>query len=142
MAFADQPTPSLLRLWPLPQIGLFVARLVHGGQTNPAGDIVTARRIIPAEIAWRLGQSYAGLVGVFALPVLFAYLHRFHADTGTRRTYTNVFGMPSFEHRLGHWSDLPLDLKIVLPLAIVFHIIGIVSAIRWVLIRRELDEAG
>ena len=48
-------------------------------------------------------------------------------------------------HVLGFWSDLPLDLKILVPLAFAGHLVAFASVIRLVLVRQELltrEELG
>ncbi|HEX4847047.1 MAG TPA: hypothetical protein VFV30_02790, partial [Novosphingobium sp.] len=89
-----------------------------------------------------LGQSYLGLLGLLALPLSGLYLDEFHQTTGYFYSYTDILGRRVAEQRLGFWSDLPTDLKVILPLTAVLHVVGLVSAARCLLVRRELLPAG
>jgi hypothetical protein len=139
MAFSDQPAPSLLRLWPLVPLGRAATRLIHRAQGTADGAMLSARHYIAEDVAWRLGQAYIGALGLLALPLTWWYLKEFHRGTGRIQHYVNVFGRPAERHYLGFWSDLPGDLKIILPLTFVLHIIGMVSAMRCILVRQELQ---
>lgn len=138
MAFSDQPSASLLRIWPLPQLGRWATRVLHRAEILPDGTMLSARHVIPADVAWRLGQAYFGMLGLLALPLSWWYLRTYHRGTGYIHTYEDAFGRTVEEHRLGFWSDLPPDLQIILPLTFVLHLAGLLSAVRWLLVRREL----
>lgn len=140
MAFSDQPPPSLLRIWPLVPLGRWAARLVHRAKDTTDGGLISRRYFIPEDVAWRLGQAYLGMLGLLALPLTWQYLNAFHQNTGTVRYSYDVFGRRVGKHYLGFRSDLPLDLKIILPLTFVLHVIGIVSFIRWLLVSQELRK--
>ena len=133
MSFSDQPPPSLLRIWPLLPLGRWAARLIHRAKDGPDGSLMSRKHIIPGDVAWRLGQAYLGMLGLLALPSAWAYVKAFHQDTGYQLGNWHV---------LGFWSDLSLDLKIVMPLTFILHVIGVVSFIRWALVVQELRPLG
>jgi hypothetical protein len=139
MAFSDQPQPSLLRMWPLVPLGRFATRLIHRARECPDGSMVSSRHHIPEDVAWRLGQAYVGLLGLLSLPLAWTYVEAFHQGTGYYHYYHDILGRRLASHRLGFWSDLPTDLKIIMPLTFVLHTIGLFSAIRWGLVRQELQ---
>lgn len=129
MAFSDQPPPSLLRIWPLVPLGRWATRKLHRATDGPEGGLVSAKYYITKDVARRLGQAYLGALGLLALPLTVWYLNAFHQDTGY------VIGN---RHILGHWKDLPLDLKVIMPLMFILHVIGVVSLIRCFLVAQEL----
>jgi len=133
MAFSNQPPPSLLRIWPLLPLGRWATRRLHRAKEGPAGGLISEKHFIPEDVAWRLGQAYLGMVGLIALPFTIWYLKAFHQGTGHIR---------GSRHYLGHWNELPLDLKVILPLTFILHIIGIVSFVRWALVAQELRPAS
>ena len=139
MAFSDQPSASLLRIWPLVPLGRWVTRLLHRAEDVPDGAMLSARHYIPEDVAWRLGQAYLGALGLLALPLTWWYLREFHRGTGRIRHYEDAFGRPAERQYLGFWSDLPPDLKVILPLTVILHLVGLVSAMRCLLVRRELQ---
>ncbi|HEX8482890.1 MAG TPA: hypothetical protein VF650_13390 [Allosphingosinicella sp.] len=71
-----------------------------------------------------------------SLPIVFVYVQTVHFHTGYWR---------GRDHVVGHWSDLPIDLKILIPLMFAAHLIGLASAARTILLWKGVgtrDEIG
>jgi hypothetical protein len=109
---------SPLALAPLPALGFWAARKVHGDLRSSEGYLLTSRHFIERDQEWRLGQAYLGLLGLPLFVLIAAYL-----------------GIRGEE---GHWSDLSLDARILYPLAFLSHITGFASVIRLHLLRGQL----
>lgn len=128
---------SPLALPPLKRIGRWTARKVHGNARSAQGYLLTKSHWIDEDQEWQLGQSYLGMLGLPVFPIVSVYLQTVHLHTGYWR---------GNRHVLGHWSDLPLDLKILLPLTFICHFAGLVSAVRAILVwkgvgsRKDLGE--
>jgi hypothetical protein len=114
-----------------------MARKVHGNRRSSHGFLLTHRHYLHEDQEWRIGQGYLGMLALFALPILFAYVQTMHFHTGY---------WSGSRHHLGYWSDLPADLKIAIPLVFVAHLTGMLSAARTILLwqgvgtREELGE--
>lgn len=122
----------------MPQLGEWAAQLAHGRITNIDGDLLAQKFRIPRDDIWRLGQAYLGMLGLLALPLCFGYMRLFHQATGFLTYHYDILGRRVAKHHLGFWSDLPLDLKVIVPLTFLLHFIGLASAIRWMIIRKGL----
>jgi hypothetical protein len=123
--FSDQPSPSPLRFRLFTFVGRKITQLIHGKQRNAEGHLKTRRHLLTEEVEWRLGQTYLGLVGLLAIPLGLAYTEVFRYDVGY-----HSYG----RHYLGHWSEMPWDLKIVIPLVFLGHIVGMASAVRYMIV--------
>ncbi|MGC1470676.1 MAG: hypothetical protein WA793_14975 [Sphingorhabdus sp.] len=128
MSFSDQSTPSPLR-WRLPVfLGRQMTRLVHGTKRSPDGGLLAKRYYLTEEVEWRLGQTYIGLLGFLALPLGGLYIEIFAEHVGYHR---------GRRHYLGHWAELPLDLKFVIPAIFIGQIVGLISAVRYFNVRND-----
>lgn len=133
VSFSDQPAPSPLRWRVFVFLGHQTTRLVHGNRRSNEGELMTRRHYLTAEVEWRLGQTYLGLLGLLALPLGGLYIETFARDVGR---YSHG------RHYLGHWNDLPSDLRIVIPLMFIAHIIGMVSAVRYFVVSNDFRPIG
>jgi hypothetical protein len=121
----------------LPQLGRWAAQLIHGKERSPQGHLLTKKHVIEEDQEWRLGQAYIGMLGILYLIFLFLYVGLFHHDLGY---------WVGRKHHLGRWSDLPLDLKILIPPLFPIHLIAILSFGRAIVVwngigsRTELEE--
>ncbi len=131
MAYSDMPQPSLFGCWPLRRFGQFIAFKAHGRNLDADGSLLTRKHRIQEDDIWRLGQAYFGILGLLALPLALMYLHYFHQDTGTVTYHYDALNRRVAKHRLGFFEDLPLDLKIIMPLTFLLHFGGLLSAVRW-----------
>jgi hypothetical protein len=113
----------------LKRLGLRVTALVHGRRRSRAGLLLTGRSYIEPDQEWRLGQSYLGMSGFAVFVLGLAYLGIAHADTPMR----------GHRHVLGPWSQLGLDLKILLPIMVVCHLAAMASCVRAVLVWQEIN---
>lgn len=127
---------SPLAIPPLKRVGLWMARKVHGNRRSSQGYLLTERHYFDEDQEWRLGQGYLGMAGLPALPIVFLYVQTIHARTGY---------WSGRRHFLGAYSDLPTDLRILIPLLFVAHLTGMVSAARTILLWQGVgtrDEIG
>ena len=122
---------SPLALPPLRRLGRWTARKVHGGERSRDGHLLTRRHYLDEAQEWRVGQGYLGMLALPVFPLILVYLQTAHFDTGYWRGKRRI---------LGHWSDLPTDLKILIPLAVACHLVGLASAIRTILIWRGVGS--
>ncbi len=122
MSFSDLPDPSPLRWRPLVVLGRKIAQLVHGNKRNDQEELLTTRYCLTDEVEWRLGQTYLGLIGLLALPLGGLYIEIFSEDVGYHA---------QGRHYLGHWGDLPADLRIILPLMFLDTMVGMASVVRY-----------
>ena len=112
----------------LKSLGRWATRLVHGNRRGMTGLLLTRHHYLEDEQEWRLGQSYLGLLGFAVFLAIWLYVWIAYADA------------PRVGKRihLGHWDQLGLDLKILLPLAVAGHLFGMVSAVRAWLVWQEI----
>lgn len=104
-------------------LGRWATRKVHGNSRSRDGYLLTKRHYLDDDQEWRLGLCYVGLVfsflGIAAISlyvnIAFAHLR------------TVVSGRSTI--RLGHWSDLSADMKLLIPLLLLL----ILSAVFWVM---------
>jgi hypothetical protein len=121
---------------PLKRIGRWTARKVHGDRRSAQGYLLTRSHYLDEAQEWRVGQGYLGMLALPVFPLVFLYVQTVHVRTGY---------WVGRRHVLGHWSDLPADLKILIPLLFAAQLIGLLSAARTLLIWRgagSRDELG
>jgi hypothetical protein len=124
---------------PLAALGRWAARKVHGNCRSAEGHLLTRTFYVDEDQEWRLGQSYLGLLGLPFFLLAFAYVQSAHRDLG-------YYTRGGRRHVLGHWANLPLDLKIIIPLTVIAHLVFLASCIRLVVLwqglgwREELGE--
>ncbi|QAY77792.1 hypothetical protein [Sphingosinicella sp. BN140058] len=113
---------SPLAIPPLPAIGRWAARKVHGNRRSTDGYLLTERHFIDEDTEWRLGQAYLGVLGfplffidLLIVRIFFGHLAERHSDGALH---------------FGFWSDLVWQLKLLFPLAVIFHIGGMASIVR------------
>jgi hypothetical protein len=132
---------SPLAIPPLPWLGRWATRMVHGNKRSSQGYLLTKKRYLDEDQEWRLGQAYLGLLGIPLFLFMFPYVAIVHRNTG----YYGPSRHGAMAHHLGFWSDMPLDLKILLPLTVVWHFTAIASIFRVALVWGETgtrDEIG
>jgi hypothetical protein len=124
---------SPLALPPFAALGRWAARKVHGNARSTEGHLLTRTAYIDEDQEWRLGQAYLGLLGLPVFLPCFLYVQSAHRDLGYYRRSRHV-------HVLGPWADLPLDLKIIIPLMAIAHLVFLASFARLILVRQGLGS--
>ena len=114
----------------LKALGRRVTRLVHGDRRSASGLLLTRRYYLEDDQEWRLGQCYLGLLGLPFFVIAWVYVRIAYADA------------PRYGNKLilGHWSQLGLDVKILLPLMIIGHLAAMASFIRIFLVWGEIAQ--
>lgn len=122
---------SPLQIPPLEGLGRWAARKVHGNRRSSQGYLLTASAYIDEDQEWQLGQAYLGLLALPLDLLCFAWVMWAHPHLGYVRGNRRV---------IGHWADLLPDLRIVIPLLVIAHVVFLASAFRAVLIWRGLGS--
>lgn len=107
----------------LNRITKYVVRKIHGHQRSPDGYLLTRRFYMDAEQELALGQSYLGLAGFPIFMVVLAYLLSAYGYPGGGKGDAYGVSYASF-------SKMPGEVQILLPIAIIAHLIGMASTIR------------
>jgi hypothetical protein len=114
----------------LKALGRRATRFVHGNRRSAGGLLLTRDYYLEEDQEWRLGQCYVGLLGLPFFALAWTYVYFAYSDA------------PRQGHKLilGHWSQLGLDVKILLPLMIIGHLTAMASFIRLFLVRAEIAQ--
>lgn len=99
-----------------------LVRLIHGSRRNADGFLLTSRHYIDEDQEVALGQSYLGLAGlpVFLLIVFYTVV---------------VYGEPTgrgYRARFANFADMPTEIQLLLPIAVVAHLTAMASMFRLV----------
>jgi len=120
---------SPLRFPPLYDLGLWVTQRVHGRRRSSQGYLLTAKHYLTSDDEWRLGQSYLGALGLPLYGLIMFYVAAVHPDVG----YEDEGGW-----NLGPVDDWPVDMKVLVPIAVVALIVSLLSLTRLFMVWRAL----
>lgn len=117
----------------LKRLGRWAAGKVHGSERSSEGYLIAGEHYLLEEQEWRVGLCYLGLFGILIFAVIITYMIMAY-DHYPRGRGNRII--------LGEWSELPLELKILMPLAIGSHLTGMGSAmaawVMWLGVRAQL----
>jgi hypothetical protein len=122
---------SPLRLPPLVWIGKSITQKVHGNLRSKEGYLLTKTHFIEEEEEWRLGQAYLGLLGLPLYVAIWFCVQHLYEDVGY---------WEGNRHVLGHWSNMPSNLRILIAIDIASFLIGFVSIFRTLLVWTQIGR--
>lgn len=114
----------------LKALGRRVTRKLLGNLRSPDGLLLTRRYFVEADQEWRLGHAILGLGGFPVVIAIFIYVQIAYGH----------LRVPHHGIRLGHWSDLSLDMKILTPLTFLCFVLAMASCLRCMLIWGEISH--
>lgn len=111
-------------------LGRRMTRLVHGNRRSAGGLLLTRDHYLEDDQEWRLGQCYAGLLGIPAFVCIWFYIRIAYADA------------PRLGNKLvlGHYSELGLDAKILIPIMLLWHLAAMASFVRVCFVWGEISD--
>ena len=114
----------------LKALGRRVTRRLLGDARSPDGLLLTRSHYLEPGQEWQLGLAVLGLSGFPVVVAIFIYVQIAYDHLRLRNGRI----------RLGHWSDLSPEMKILIPAMILCFLVAFCSGLRLALLQSALSH--